>query len=148
MAPILLILALLLLGTGVYLWLKRRADNRLLAQYSISPEELRSLLAGPSPVPILDVRQPLDLLVDSEIIPGSRRIPPKEILANPGLVPKDQDVVVYCTCPSDRTSRAILRRVLAIGFMRVKFLRGGLAAWKAQGFPVDPYLTPFHLDTA
>jgi len=30
---------------------------------------------------------------------------------------------------------------------RVKFLKGGLAAWKAKGYPVVPYDKTFHLDT-
>jgi len=34
-------------------------------------------------------------------------------------------------------------------FLRIKFLKGGLAAWKAKGYPVEPYNEqPFHLDTA
>jgi 3-mercaptopyruvate sulfurtransferase SseA len=31
---------------------------------------------------------------------------------------------------------------------RVKFLKGGLAAWKAKGYPVERYDKSFHLDTA
>ena len=56
--------------------------------------------------------------------------------------------MVYCTCASDKTSRMILQRARASNFLRVKFLKGGLAAWKAKGYPVEPYTTPFHLDTA
>ena len=48
------------------------------------------------------------------------------------LIPKEKDSVAYCTCPSDKTSRAILHRALAMHFFRVKFLKGGLAAWKAE----------------
>jgi 3-mercaptopyruvate sulfurtransferase SseA len=32
-------------------------------------------------------------------------------------------------------------------FMQVKFLKGGLAAWKAKGYPVERYEKSFHLDT-
>jgi rhodanese-related sulfurtransferase len=56
---------------------------------------------------ILDVRQPLDLLADSEIIEGAQRISPEDATANPALIPTDKELVVYCTCPSDKTSRAI-----------------------------------------
>ncbi len=94
---------------------------------------------------IFDVRQPLDLLAYPEIIPSAQRIPPDDVLAKPSLVPKDTNSVVYCTCPSDKTSREILRRVLALGFFRVKFLRGGLEAWKLNGYPVEPYNESFHL---
>ena len=114
---------------------------------SITAEALRSLLVSSREVLLYDVRQPLDLLADSEIIPGATRIPPKELLQNPLLIPKDREVVVYCTCPGDKTSRRILRLAEAIHFFKVKFLKGGLAGWKARGYPVEPYEKPFHLDT-
>jgi rhodanese-related sulfurtransferase len=97
---------------------------------------------------LFDVRLPLDLLADSEIIPGAVRVPPKDILENPSLIPRDEDTVVYCTCPSDKTSRTISQRAHALNFLRVRFLKGGLAAWKQKGYPVEPYRDSFHLDTA
>ena len=56
---------------------------------------------------ILDVRQPLDLLADSEIIEGAQRVSPQDAEGDPSLIPSDKELVVYCTCPSDKTSRAI-----------------------------------------
>jgi rhodanese-related sulfurtransferase len=129
------------------LWIKRKRDREQLERHSITPEALHTLLASNQEVVIFDVRQPLDLLADSEIIPGARRLSPKEVIENPSLVPKEKDAVVYCTCPSDKTSRAILHRALGLGFLRVKFLRGGLGAWKAKGFPVELYEKPFALDS-
>jgi rhodanese-related sulfurtransferase len=38
-----------------------------------------------------------------------------------------------------------LHRALAQHFFRIKFLKGGLAAWKAKGYPVEPYNESFHL---
>jgi rhodanese-related sulfurtransferase len=35
-----------------------------------------------------------------------------------------------------------------LGFNRVKLLKGGLNAWKAKGYPVQPYKESFHLDVA
>jgi 3-mercaptopyruvate sulfurtransferase SseA len=32
-------------------------------------------------------------------------------------------------------------------FSRMRFLRGGLAGWKANGYPVERYTASFHLDT-
>ena len=115
--------------------------------HSITPVELHRLLASNQEVLLFDVRQPLDFLADSEIIVGATRIPPKELLANPLLIPKDKDSVVYCTCPADKTSRRVLRRAQALHLLRIKFLKGGLAGWKAQGYPVAPYEKSFHLDT-
>lgn len=124
---------------------KRTRDEKELERHSTTADELHSILISNSEVLLFDVRQPLDLLAYPEIISGARRIPPDEVLENPSLIPRDKDTVVYCTCPSDKTSRTILRRVLALQFARVKFLRGGLAAWKAKGYPVEPYREVFHL---
>jgi rhodanese-related sulfurtransferase len=127
--------------------IKRTRDRQEMDLHSITPEALHTLLASNQEVLLFDVRQPLDLLASYEIIPGAKRIPPREVLENPSLIPIETDSIVYCTCPSDKTSRAILHRALALRFLRIKFLKGGLAAWKAKGYPVEPYNDPFHLDT-
>ncbi len=127
-------------------WIKSRRDRRELKEHSITPEALHTLLTSHQDVLIFDVRQPLDLLAESEIIPGATRLAPKEVIENPSLIPKEKDAVVYCTCPSDETARTILNRALALKFVRVRFLKGGLEAWKAKGYPVEPYNKPFQLD--
>ena len=125
--------------------IRRTRIQDQLQRHSITAAELQALLTSGQKVRVFDVRQPLDLLAHLEIIPGARRIPPSEVLENTDLIPKDEPAVVYCTCPSDKTSRQILRRALAKGFSQVKFLRGGLAGWKENGYPVEPYEEVFHL---
>lgn len=140
--------AVLLIGLiGAY-WVKRvkTRDKDDWEQHSLSAEALHSLMSTHD-VLLFDVRQPLDLLANSEMIPGAKRIPPKELLENPSLIPRENNSVVYCTCPSDKTSREVLQHARSLNFSRIKFLRGGLAAWKAAGYPVVPYLESFHLDT-
>jgi rhodanese-related sulfurtransferase len=148
---ILTIIAIVIWGLLAVIWTRRIKARRAFERLSITPEALHDLLAGHHNVLILDVRQPLDLLADSEIIEGAQRISPEDAVANPSLIPADKELVVYCTCPSDKTSRAIAARaqVLApqVDVSRVKFLKGGLAAWKAKGYPVVPYDKTFHLDT-
>ena len=122
----------------ILFWIKRTRDRRDMELHSITAEALHSLLDSNREVLLYDVRQPL---------PGATRISPKELLQNPLLIPKDKDVVVYCTCPGDKTSRRVLHRAEAMHFLRIKFLKGGLAGWKAEGYPLEPYEKPFHLDT-
>ena len=142
------LIAIVFVIACVAVWLKRTRDRRELEEHSITPDALYALMkANPKKVLIFDVRQPLDLLANSEIIPGAKRIPPKEVIANPSLIPPDEDSVVYCTCPSDKTSQEISQKARAAHLLRVKFLRGGLEAWKVRGYPVLPYNETFHLDT-
>jgi rhodanese-related sulfurtransferase len=126
----------------------RQRRRRELEEHSIEPEALHALIEAHEDIVILDVRQPLDLLAHSEVIPGSKRVPPKEVIDEASGIPKEKDSVVYCTCVSEETSRMILKKALALDFKRIKFLKGGLAGWKAKGYPVERYDKPFHLDTA
>jgi rhodanese-related sulfurtransferase len=137
--------AVLAVALLVAVLVKRTRDQREMETHSITPEDLQALLVSNQNVLLFDVRQPLDLLGDSVIIPGARWLAPQEVLENPSLIPTESDLVLYCTCPSDKTSRSILRRVLAMGWRRIKFLKGGLDGWRAKGFPVEPYDKPFHL---
>ena len=126
---------------------KRMRDRREMERYTITPEALHALLASDQEVLVIDVRQPLDMLGDSVIIPGAQWFAPEVVRANPSLLPKERDLVVYCTCPSDKTSRMILHRALATGFLRIKFLKGGLNGWRLKGLPVEPYTKSFHLNS-
>jgi len=147
MALIVICVSALCIAIFVAVRVKRVRERRELEQYSIGPDTLHDLITAKDKVRVFDVRVPLDLLAYSEIIPGATRIPPKEIMENPSLIPKEEDAVVYCTCPDDKASREILRRARSLNFCRLKILRGGLAAWKAKGYPVEPYEKAFRLDT-
>ena len=142
------VIAIVIAGLSLLILTIKRRKNRDQLEHSITPEELHTLLATGQTVPLFDVRQPLDLLAHLEIIPTAQRIAPDLLIANPSLIPKDKEVIVYCTCPGEKTSREILRRALAMGYSRVKFLCGGLAAWKANGYPVEPYREVFQLRDA
>jgi rhodanese-related sulfurtransferase len=148
MVVVLTVICALGLLIGLVVWIRRMSARREIEQYSITPEDLRRLFDSNQEVLLFDVRLPLDLLARSEIIPGAKRLAPREVLENPALIPKDKDSVVYCTCPSDETSREVLHRVLGMEFLRTKFLRGGLEAWKASGFPVVPYEQAFQIYSA
>ena len=122
-------------------------DRREMERFSITPEALHALLASSQEALVIDVRQPLDLLGAPVIIPGAQWFAPDEVRANPSLLPRERELIVYCTCASDKTSRMILHRALAMGFLRIKFLKGGLDGWRTNGFPVEPYEKPFHLNS-
>ena len=139
--------AVAVLSLPVLVRMKRIRDQREMEQHSISVEDLHSLLTSHQEVLLFDVRQPLDLLANPEIIPGAQRLTPTEVLERPSLISREKDAVVYCTCPGEKTSRAILHRALAMHFLRIRFLKGGLAAWKAKGYPVEPYRDVFSLHT-
>lgn len=140
-----IVVILAVLTALVILRRKDQGEQREMERHSITPEQLHELLASNQEALLLDVRRPLDLLAYPEIIPRAHRIAPNEVMERPSLIPREKDVFVYCTCPSDKTSRMVLRRALRLRLYRVKLLKGGLAAWKAKGYPVEPYKEVFHL---
>ncbi len=88
------------------LWKKRSRDRlRTMEQHAISAEQLYSLLGAQQHVALFDVRQPLDLLAHSEIIPGARRIPPADVLATPSLIPKEPCSALSCAGGSSHVRR-------------------------------------------
>lgn len=130
----------------VWMMLRVRAKHRV-AENSIEPEALRALLDA-NEVLLYDVRQPLDFLAHPEIIPGAMRIAPKDIAEQTASFSRDQNSVIYCTGGDEETSRMVLGKARALKFKRVKILKGGLAGWKAKGYPVEEYTESFRLDTA
>ena len=127
--------------------MRRVLAKREIEAKSIEPEALYELLNAKQ-VLLYDVRQALDFLAHPEIIPGATRIAPKDIAEQTASFSRDQNSVIYCTGGDDETSHMVLGKARALNFTRVKLLKGGLAAWKAKGYPVEAYSESFHLDTA
>jgi rhodanese-related sulfurtransferase len=138
------VLCVLILG---WIMMRRLGGKREVEANSIEPEALYVLLNAKQ-VLLYDVRQPLDFLAHPEIIPGAIRIAPKDIAEQTASFSRDQNSVIYCTGAHDKTSQMVLGKARALDFTRVKLLKGGLAAWKAKGYPVEEYTRSFHLDTA
>jgi hypothetical protein len=95
----LLVIAIAIICTIVVTWAKRSKSQSELERHSVSVEQLQSMMVSGQEVLLFDVRQPLDLLAYPELISGAKRIPPEEVLKTPSLLPRDEDIVVYCTCP-------------------------------------------------
>src|ERR1700733_1569092 len=126
---------------------RRLRARREIEANSIEPEALYALLKAKQ-VLLYDVRQPLDFLAHPEIIPGATRIAPKDIAEQTASFSRDQNSVIYCTGGDHETFQMVLGKARALNFTQVKLLKGGLAAWKKKGLPVEPYTSSFHLDTA
>jgi rhodanese-related sulfurtransferase len=127
--------------------MRRLRAKRQVEASSIEPEALYELLHAKQ-VLLYDVRQPLDFLAHPEIIPGATRIAPKDIAEQTSSFSRDQNSVIYCTGGDDETFQMVLGKARALNFTQVKLLKGGLAAWKAKGYPVEAYTSSFQLDTA
>jgi rhodanese-related sulfurtransferase len=52
-------------------------------------------------------------------------------------MPRDRDIIVYCTCPNEASAAQVAKLLMNSGFTRVRPLLGGLEAWIAAGYAVE-----------
>lgn len=116
---------------------RRRVVLRNLAKARLEPLELKKLLDACQPVYIVDLRHPLELLADPFTLPGALHFSPDTLTARNHEIPRDRDVVLYCTCPSEATAAKTALTLQRLGIERVRPLRGGFDEWKRLGFPLD-----------
>jgi membrane protein DedA with SNARE-associated domain len=96
--PIAFEAALLLLAGNVGLkYAQKRRFVKELYKARIAPQELQHMLDAGQKVVILDLRHPLDSVTDPRTLPGAIRILPDELVGRADTLPRDQEIVLYCT---------------------------------------------------
>lgn len=76
---------------------QRRRFIKNLRVSRITPEELKSHLDSGVDVLIIDLRDPLDFNSNPVTIPKAIRLPPAELEEKHHELPRDRDVILYCT---------------------------------------------------
>jgi 3-mercaptopyruvate sulfurtransferase SseA len=71
------------------------------------------------------------------MIPGAIRLPPDQLPARGPDLPRDRDIILYCTCPNEASSVSAALRLRKMGIMRVRLLLGGFDAWKRLSYPLE-----------
>ena len=93
---------LLVLGVAlaVYIlakvWQRRRFLMKLRTD-RIEPRELKERLDAGEEIFIIDLRHPLDVEVEPHHIPGAFHLSPDDLEARHPEIPRDREVVLYCT---------------------------------------------------
>jgi rhodanese-related sulfurtransferase len=136
---------LLIVGILVYRYIQRRRFRKELRGLRLEPAQLLAMIddasRGGLEMPcIIDLRHPLDVLTDPLVLPGALRIGPDELKKSRDIIPRDRDIVLYCTCPSEETSAKVAMELRRMGVRRVRPLRGGLQGWKDAGYPLESVL--------
>src|ERR1700744_1844882 len=91
-----------------------------LAAARLEPEELKKQLDAGEQVYIVDLRHPLELLPDPFMLPGALHFSPDTLTAQHFQIPRDRDVVLYCTCPSEATAAKTAMILFKLGIERVR----------------------------
>jgi membrane protein DedA with SNARE-associated domain/rhodanese-related sulfurtransferase len=127
----------LLVAYVAYKGWERMRFYSVLRMAQITVPELHKLMATPSPPLVVDVRSATAVQLDPRAIPGSLRIPLTEVRRHLRELPRDREIVSYCTCPNEASAAQVAKILLENGFNRARPLHGGLDAWIAAGYTVE-----------
>jgi len=94
------LLVLIISALAAYIAYKFIARQRFLHELRIARitvEELKEKLDAGEELVIVDLRHSLDFEASPETIPGAMHIDAKELQENNGRLPRDREVILYCT---------------------------------------------------
>jgi glyoxylase-like metal-dependent hydrolase (beta-lactamase superfamily II)/rhodanese-related sulfurtransferase len=102
---------------------------------NITPAELFELLGNGSRPLLLDVREPMELVIYGAI-EGVQNISVRVLKTETGKLPRDKNSDIVCVCQSGSRSLEASHYLQQIGYTRVRNLVGGTSGWIKAGFPV------------
>ena len=120
-----------------YKWWERMHFYSVLRMAQIDVGELFKLMATPPPPLVIDVRSPTAIQLEPRRIPGALHIPLSQVQQQLRDLPRDRDIISYCTCPNEASAAQVAKILMDNGFKKVRPLHGGLDAWVAAGYAVD-----------
>jgi membrane protein DedA with SNARE-associated domain/rhodanese-related sulfurtransferase len=146
-----LIFALMVLGLMFQRIWKQRRFLSSVRSMRLEPAELLDMIETAKaqdniPPFIVDLRHPLDWLPDPRVLPGAVRVSPADLTSHQKQIPRDRDVILYCTCPSEETSAKVALQLHKFGISRVRPLRGGFEVWRTLGYPLVDYIPPAEVE--
>ncbi|MFI5247070.1 MAG: rhodanese-like domain-containing protein [Nitrospirales bacterium] len=139
------LLAIITVGLAGFIGYKffhRQKFLRDLRMAKITVDELKQRMDAGDPITVVDVRHPLALELDPETIPGAMNFLMEEIEHRHQEIPRDRDVILYCTCPNEVSSARTALLLKKKGIHRVRPLEGGLDAWRERKFPIERRAKP------
>ena len=132
------VVVLVLLAAYIaFKWWERRRFYALLDMARIDVSELYERMQGDTLPVIVDVRSPTSAGLERRRIPGALQVPVQEVERHARILPRDREIILYCTCPNEASAAQAARLLISHGFREVRPLRGGLDAWIAAGYAVE-----------
>jgi membrane protein DedA with SNARE-associated domain/rhodanese-related sulfurtransferase len=120
-----------------YKWWERIRFYRTLRMARITVAELYELIQAGAQPSIVDVRSPTARALEPRWIPGAIHVPVDAVGLHVNHLPRDREIVLYCTCPSEASAARVARILVSHGFKHVRPLFGGLDAWIKAGYTVE-----------
>jgi membrane protein DedA with SNARE-associated domain len=102
----------------------------------ITVDELRERLSGDDPPMVVDIGSALAHRSRPHIA-GAKLMDLDGVAREAARFPADREIVFYCACPNEESSRRAAQILRTKGFARVRPLIGGIDAWSAAGGDVE-----------
>lgn len=96
-APLAAVLAVVVASWAGSKWLARRRVLNRLRTARVAPDDVRRRLEAGEDLFIVDLRGELDFSSDPRTLPRARRIPAEALAKGHDGIPRDRDVILYCT---------------------------------------------------
>src|SRR6266850_8064380 len=120
-----------------YKYFQRHRLLRELRMARITVDELHQKLeAGENPL-ILDLRPHAELDQDPSLIRGALHMTMDEVERRQQEIPRDRDIILYCSCPNEVSSARAALLLHRRGILRVRPLLGGIDAWRERNYPME-----------
>ena len=130
-------IGLLLAGYVALKWRQRQRLHKMLRIARITAGELNKLFeTGKKPV-VVDVRSSLARDQDLRFIPGALAMDIAEVEGKLDQLPVEREIIFYCDCPNEASAAYVAKRLMDLGYTRVRPLHGGLDAWIAAGYAIE-----------
>ena len=133
-------LSLALALVVIYVSFKYYQRRRLLVELRmarITVDELYRKLEDGENLFILDLRPHAELDREPLLIRGALHITADELKLRNEEIPRDRDVILYCSCPNEESSARATLLLRRSGIVRVHPLLGGFEAWHKRNYPTE-----------
>jgi membrane protein DedA with SNARE-associated domain/rhodanese-related sulfurtransferase len=127
---------------AIYVGFKYFQRHRLLRELRIARISVDELLqkqeAGES-LMILDMRPRFELVKTPSLIRGALHMSMEDVELRHHEIPRDRDVILYCSCPNEVSSAQAALALRRNGISRVRPLLGGIDAWLQRNYPTESF---------
>ncbi|BDC45146.1 hypothetical protein PTKU15_84430 [Paraburkholderia terrae] len=121
-------------------WRHRATLHRRLSMPRVDAVQLDALLTEEPPPWVIDARRRRRRQSDPVRIPGAIVLDHNASVTQFEALDRSRKFVVYCDCPSEVSAALVAEQMKTEGFSHVFPLAGGLEAWRAAGFALEPLI--------
>ena len=120
-----------------YKYFQRHRLLRELRMARITVDELHQKQEAGENLMILDLRSHSELEQNPALIRGALHMTMDEVEQRQQEIPRDRDIILYCSCPNEVSSARVALLLHRKGISRVRPLLGGIDAWRERNYPTE-----------